>query len=67
MTLKDYGNDQSTAEVDMSAHAVTVRLKRVSQLRRLCLSLGKAELTEEPAEPTETGTESQKKSQSDSE
>jgi len=26
----------------MSPHAVTVRLMRVSQLRRLCLSLGKA-------------------------
>ena len=32
----------SEAKVDMSAHAVTVRLKRVSQLRRLCLALGKA-------------------------
>lgn len=29
-------------KVDMSASAVTVRLKRVSQLRRLCLALGKA-------------------------
>ena len=28
--------------VDMSSRAVTVRLKRVSQLRRLCLDLGKA-------------------------
>jgi hypothetical protein len=67
MTLKDYRNDQSTAEVDMSAHAVTVRLKRVSQLRRLCLSLGKAELIEERTEPHETGTESLKNNQSDSE
>jgi hypothetical protein len=32
---------------DMSARAVTVRLKRVSQLRRLCLSLAKAK----PADP----------------
>ncbi len=31
-------------EVDMSAKAVTARLKRVSQLRRLCLSLQKAKL-----------------------
>jgi hypothetical protein len=30
--------------VDMSAKAVTLRLKRVSQLRRLCLSLSKAKL-----------------------
>ena len=29
-------------KVDMSPHAVTVRLPRVSQLRRLCLALGKA-------------------------
>jgi hypothetical protein len=29
-------------KVDMSANAVTARLKRVAQLRRLCLSLRKA-------------------------
>ena len=29
-------------KVDMSSRAVTVRLKRVSQLRRLCLDLGRA-------------------------
>ncbi|HEX6639730.1 MAG TPA: hypothetical protein VF215_01385 [Thermoanaerobaculia bacterium] len=29
-------------KVDMSPHAVTVRLIRVSQLRKLCLSLAKA-------------------------
>jgi len=34
-------------KVDMSPKSVTVRLKRVSQLRRLCLSLRKAQ----PAEP----------------
>ena len=28
--------------VDMSAKAVTTRLRRVSQLRKLCLSLAKA-------------------------
>ena len=28
--------------MDMSPEAVTARLKRVSQLRRLCLALGKA-------------------------
>ncbi|MFY9553367.1 MAG: hypothetical protein WAV47_01475 [Blastocatellia bacterium] len=28
-------------KVDMSPEAVTMRLKRVSQLRRLCLELGK--------------------------
>jgi hypothetical protein len=29
-------------KTDMSPHAVTVRLIRVAQLRKLCLSLGKA-------------------------
>lgn len=33
-------------EVDMSAQSVTMRLKRVSQLRRLCLSLGKTSAKE---------------------
>jgi hypothetical protein len=31
-------------KVDMSPFAVTLRLKRVSQLRRLCLALGKAQV-----------------------
>jgi hypothetical protein len=31
-------------EVDMSDKAVTARLKRVEDLRRLCLSLGKAKI-----------------------
>jgi len=31
--------------VDMSARGITKRLKRVSQLRRLCLLLGKAKAT----------------------
>jgi hypothetical protein len=33
-------------KVDMSAKAVTTRLKRVSQLRRLCLSLGAAKINQ---------------------
>jgi hypothetical protein len=33
---------------DMSAHAVTVRLQRVSQLRKLCLSLAKAKPVPQP-------------------
>jgi hypothetical protein len=46
----------------MSAHAITVRLRLFSQLRRLCLSLGRAgragasraaEPGLEPASPTE--------------
>jgi hypothetical protein len=36
---------------DMSPHAVTVRLIRVSQLRKLCLSLGKANSARQPAPP----------------
>jgi hypothetical protein len=37
-------------KVDMSPEAVTIRLKRVSQLRRLCLELGKMK----PVAPTQT-------------
>jgi hypothetical protein len=42
--------------INMSAQAVTTRLKRASQLRRLCLSLGKAKTATQresvPDEPT---------------
>jgi hypothetical protein len=34
-------------KIDMSASAVTTRLKRVSQLRRLCLSLAAAKFAGE--------------------
>ncbi len=34
-------------KVDMSPKAVTVRLKRASQLRRLCLALGKGKMVGE--------------------
>ena len=40
-------------QVDMSAAAVTARLKLVSQLRRLCLSLGTAKLEPRPAASNE--------------
>jgi hypothetical protein len=40
-------------KADMSAAAVTVRLKRVSQLRRLCLALGKSIAV--PATPEGSG------------
>ncbi len=33
-------------KVDMSPQAVTVRIKRVSQLRKLCLALGKVKLVQ---------------------
>jgi hypothetical protein len=36
-------------QVDMSAKAVTARLKLVSELRRLCLSLRKAKLPTQEA------------------
>jgi hypothetical protein len=47
-------------QVDMSAKAVTARLKRVAQLRRLCLSLQKAKLPakEDIAKKREQETES---------
>lgn len=35
-------------KTDMSPHAVTVRLIRVAQLRRLCLSLGRAKPVGQP-------------------
>jgi len=35
-------------KVDMTSKAVTTRLRRVSQLRRLCLSLMKAKPRSEP-------------------
>ena len=36
-------------KVDMSPEAVTARLKLASQLRRLCLALGKARPVKQPA------------------
>jgi hypothetical protein len=39
-------------QIDMSREAVTARLKLVSQLRRLCLSLGTAKIRTEPAAKT---------------
>jgi len=35
-------------KIDMSPEAVALRLKRVSQLRRLCLELGKMKPVEAP-------------------
>ena len=40
-------------KVDMSSAAVTTRLKRVSQLRRLCLSLAAAKIAGEEARKIE--------------
>jgi hypothetical protein len=40
-------------KVDMSAAGVTTRLKRVSQLRRLCLSLAAAKIVGEEARKTD--------------
>jgi hypothetical protein len=37
-------HNQLMPKVDMSSKAITTRLKRVSQLRRLCLSLGTAKI-----------------------
>jgi hypothetical protein len=41
---KRYGRELLMPKVDMSSKAITTRLKRVSQLRRLCLSLGAAKI-----------------------
>jgi len=44
-------------QIDMSAEAVTARLKLVSQLRRLCLSLGTAKIrTEVPVKDPDVKT-----------
>jgi hypothetical protein len=51
-------------QVDMSAKAVTARLKRVAQLRRLCLSLQKASLPPEE-QRTKTRRRQTKSSQVD--
>lgn len=49
-------------KIDMSAEAVTARLRRVSQLRRLCLLLGKATPVEpdKPAAPAPGPIEAQR-------
>ena len=49
--------------VDMSAKAVTARLRRVSELRRLCLSLQKAKLLspEDQRDPNVPPPQSQSK------
>lgn len=38
-------------KIDMSPKAVDTRLRRVSQLRRLCLALAKSKPVSEPAAP----------------
>lgn len=38
-------------KVDMSSAAINTRLKRVSQLRRLCLSLKAAKIIDKKREP----------------
>lgn len=57
-------------QIDMSAQAVTARLKLVSQLRRLCLSLQTANIkskpkakheNEENAQPTMKASENRSK------
>lgn len=48
-------------KVDMSAEAVTNRLKRVSQLRRLCLELGKMKpvISNRTTDSNDKGTDSE--------
>lgn len=43
-TSNHYKRKVLMPKVDMSSRAITTRLKRVSQLRRLCLSLGAAKI-----------------------
>ncbi len=43
-------------KVDMSSKAISTRLKRVSQLRRLCLSLAKAKPVSRKSEEPRAGS-----------
>lgn len=51
-------------KVDMSADAVTTRLKRVAQLRRLGLSLQKAKIKSEEDRPSGIERRSEARSES---
>ena len=46
-------------KVDMSAKAVTARLRRVSELRRLCLTLQKAKVQSNEAKRDQNASSSQ--------
>ena len=46
-------------KVDMSAKAITARLRRVSELRRLCLSLRKAKAQSNEAKQDQNASSSQ--------
>lgn len=50
-------------QIDMSAPAVTARLKLVSQLRRLCLSLGTAKIYQRPLTSDEGVKKSEQQAQ----
>ena len=50
MILKNLKDKEN--KVDMSSKAITTRLRRVSQLRQLCISLGHAESVGHPDDPT---------------
>jgi hypothetical protein len=49
--------DSNVDEIDMSAAAIELRLRRVSQLRDLCLSLGKATIIRDAEEVKPRDTE----------
>ncbi len=51
------GSPDRHSRVDMSPAAVTARLVRVSQLRRLCLALGKARTPDRAPSPGATHQE----------
>ena len=59
---------ESENKVDMSSEAIATRLKRVSQLRRLCLSLGKAriESDDESVDSNAATTENEVRAENDS-
>jgi hypothetical protein len=51
-------------QIDMSAEAVTARLKLVSQLRRLCLSLGTAKIKAQAVGNNDEKTNSERRQES---
>jgi hypothetical protein len=53
-------------QIDMSAAAITARLKLVSQLRRLCLSLGAAKIDSRPLMSREKVKDGKEKPQKES-
>jgi len=62
-TSGNFKVDEQPTNIDMSGEAIATRLRRVSQLRRLCLSLGKARLKDDRHDASEHSPKSRKDDQ----